>query len=613
MGSRRLNWAALGRAPAWLVFLLSLPLALLIDRLTLAFAANAERGVMAVGVVFALAILLQAAIYALPRLDSRAALKASPAQTAVLVVAMLAVCLSAVYLFQAAQQALYPGDFLIWSESDFVNDILKLRIGYPLYSDQLNNDSFNYPPGSQLLSFALAALSGNPDSIPAYRAAQILFTLLSAFVALACAWRLAELALPERRLAQRGLWAVLWLPFLFLAASNSITNPFVNLLHNDSLAQLVSAASFYLLLRYAATRRPVYLFWLAITPTAGFWVKQSVAIWAAIVAGYLFLFDPPRNWRRLVGYGAAAFGLLGITLAAALAIYGDNFTYWVITVLGQHGVSPLRSLQNFLQSWPYVALGLAAGLALLRGRRFGRLAGLWLVSFGLLILEIYTSGVAWMLNHIGPGSLLAAVWFCVALPRWIDLQDAPQGDDSPPALPALIAGLWRGKLPPHRLWLPWLRAGLSAALLALSFQALGMVRIPTNPITPDHYRYFQAIEAEFAGLPSDQVLLDAGSWMYLHDRVVMKDRAPSIGERGYSQTGDFSAMVDRLRSKTYRRIILRNYTVGDFWYDHAGWGQSSGIRQALDENYVEVRRIPAVQGGQGYLLQTISVLEPRTP
>ncbi len=39
-----------------------------------------------------------------------------------------------------------------------------------------------------------------------------------------------------------------------------------------------------------------------------------------------------------------------------------------------------------------------------------------------------------------------------------------------------------------------------------------------------------------------RVLLDAGTWAYFKDGVVMKDRAPSIGERGHSQTGDFSGI-----------------------------------------------------------------------
>ena len=35
----------------------------------------------------------------------------------------------------------------------------------------------------------------------------------------------------------------------------------------------------------------------------------------------------------------------------------------------------------------------------------------------LLIVEVYTSGVAWMLNHIGPASLIAGVWFLAGMLR----------------------------------------------------------------------------------------------------------------------------------------------------------------------------------------------------
>ncbi|HEY5113273.1 MAG TPA: hypothetical protein VIJ45_04105, partial [Coriobacteriia bacterium] len=142
--------------------------------------------------------------------------------------------------------------------------------------------------------------------------------------------------------------------------------------------------------------------------------------------------------------------------------------------------------------------------------------------------------------------------------------------------------------------------------------------IPLPGVPRDARRYAAEIEQEFRGVKPQDVLLDVGSWVYLKPGVVMKDRAPSIGERGYSGTGDFSGILQRIRERRYARIILRGYHQPDFWYDEAIWQRSSGIRAALNDNYREVRTIAAVRPSlpseaRSYTLQTVSVLEPRTP
>jgi hypothetical protein len=165
----------------------------------------------------------------------------------------------------------------------------------------------------------------------------------------------------------------------------------------------------------------------------------------------------------------------------------------------------------------------------------------------------------------------------------------------------------------------WLAAGAAAISVALLFNGMGLVRIPVAPLSTDTYRYVADIEAQFAGLPSSQVLLDAGSWMYARDRVVMGDRAPSIGERGYSLTGDFSGILSRIRARRYGRILVRNFHGTDFWYEHFSWPRQSGIRQALLENYREIGRIRAAatpvaskdRAEDPYLFGEVTILEPK--
>jgi hypothetical protein len=151
----------------------------------------------------------------------------------------------------------------------------------------------------------------------------------------------------------------------------------------------------------------------------------------------------------------------------------------------------------------------------------------------------------------------------------------------------------------------------------LQFAAMKTVHAPAPSLPPDALRYVRDIEEEFNGLPSDKVLLDVGTWVYLDDRVVMKDRAPTIGERGYSQTGDFSGVLQRIRGKEYQKLLIRRLDSQDFWYDHCLWPESSGIRRAILDNYTEEKRIPALASGHegwtahSYLFDDVHVMRAK--
>ena len=124
----------------------------------------------------------------------------------------------------------------------------------------------------------------------------------------------------------------------------------------------------------------------------------------------------------------------------------------------------------------------------------------------------------------------------------------------------------------------------------------------------------------FAYVTDNYVLLDAGSWIYLKSGVVMGDRAPSIGERGFRATGDFSGILTRIAQKRYAKILVRGFHDIDFVYDYYMWPKPSGIRQALLDNYRETGRIPAVAdypysknwAEDPYYFGKISILEPKT-
>jgi hypothetical protein len=565
------------------------PLALAIHYINRAYAEAPEQAVMRVGLLLGVLVAIPALAYLVTR--GRAA---TAPQLAEVVLATIIVALVGIDAYWIMSNVVFPADFLIWSESDFVNDIIKLRIGYPLFTEQANNESFNYLPGAQLVTYWLTAAAG-ASSIAAYRGVQVLFIAVAAVIAARSALDLAGTARHPDQGRPTILWTAICVLGFFLLASNSITNPYVQHLHNDSLAQLITVAAFALLVRHALAPARWQLVAMAILPGIGFMVKQTLAIWAVFYLVQLALFDHARSLRRALLFGVAAFATVLGGAGLCYLLWGEHVIYWAFTVLEQHGISPLRAFQHVLNAWGYFAIGALGGLALLRGDRTRTLLGPWLIWLGLLGSEAYTSGAAWMLNHMGPGSLVAGIWLFGALPH-----------------------LWRDELQRLRestLQERWIRPAMVVLGGLVLLGGLGVIRVPLAPFGRDAQRYVSEIEREFEGLPASRVLLDAGSWLYQQDGIVMKDRAPSIGERGHSATGDFSGILGRITRQEYAKIMVRKMHEPDFWYDHSSWGKSSGIRAALLANYREVRTIPGIPSLRSgrpdrYLFHDITVLVP---
>ena len=571
------------------VLLAAIPLAIVAGKIQ---RANPDRPELAVQLVALVFVSLFAAVVGGYLIRHRGGV--DPARLGFVAVSVAVGLAVAAYLVWALGQQSYRADILIWSESPFVNDIIKARTGIPIYSAPSDLNSFFYTPGSQLLTYALAALAGKATSIPVYRLVQLGYVAVAALLGTRAVrlLRTRTGAAPDPDLP----WEVLWVPLLFLFGTNELTNPFNHLLHNDALALLVSTAGYLLLVEYALERRARTLVLMALIPLLGFAVKQSLAIWFGLYLGYLVCFDQPRSVRRIVAFGMGAGGLLLLGYGVGRAIWGGNFHYWTVTVMGNHPPSILRVVQHVLDTWVYWVAGLAGGLLLL-GTNVSRPAlGLWLVWLLLLTAEAYTSGIAWMINHLGPGSMIAGIWLCAALPQcW---------PANGPAVSPARAGP-----------VTWLRTAAAVGIALLCLAGLRLIRVPLPGLPPDAERYAAAIEAEFEGTPADRVLLDSGSWPYLEAGVVMRDRSAVVGELGVTETGDLSGLFERLRTQHYRRILLRDLETADFPYDHGLWRVSSGVRDSLQAYYQVVRRIPAVTGTRTAPigLREISVLEPRRP
>jgi len=258
-------------------------------------------------------------------------------------------------------------------------------------------------------------------------------------------------------------------------------------------------------------------------------------------------------------------------------------------------VSPLRSLQHLLLAGIYAALGLLAARVLLLRAPSRTALALWLCWLLPFALEVYTSGVGWQPNHLGTGVVLAACWFLVALVRlWPTVERAVN----------------------HWQYRAEVVIALGSVFLVLG--GLGLVREPRDLVPPDMGRYITDIEQEFVGIPADRVLMDTGTWIYLRDNVLMKDRSasvsmltavnlPEIDRAGLAET------IQRIETRSYTKILARQLDSGETWYDFHDRG--SGVKAAILANYQVTRRIPAVQGVDQWwpmhLIAEVLVLVPR--
>ncbi len=413
--SRRVSRASVAvttLVPGALLILVGAAGAVLLRGLAEAWASQPERVMQAAGLGTMAVVGLPIVLYLARRRSA-----ASPGRAGLLLLAGGGAALLAFYLTWTSYHVEYPADFLMWAEGDFVNEIIKFRTGHPLYTAQQNNESMTYTPGAPLLTYALALLVGAPDSIPVYRLIQLVYCLGAATAALGCFFRVIQFSGAPRFAKDKGLWAAIALPLFFLVSSNSITNPFIHNLHNDSLAQLAAIVSYWLLLEYVATGRKFVLALMVLMPAAGFMVKQSLAIWAPLYCFYFLFFDSPRSLGRVAAFGVASFGALALVVGGCYALWGAPFWYWAVVVMGSYRVPLLRSVQHGLVVWPYYAIGLAAGLVFLRGLAAKKLVGPWLIWFLFFGAETYTSGLNVTLNHMGPGCLIASIWFLAAVAR----------------------------------------------------------------------------------------------------------------------------------------------------------------------------------------------------
>ena len=508
---------------------------------------------------------------------------------------LIAVILVVFFLALIQPLVFFPADLLMWEEGDFVGNIIKLNTGVPLYTAPADSNSLIYNPGAFLLTYAVAWVTGATRSVVALRLIQLGFVLLAALIATSCSRKLFQISFPNVRLPFGVTWTVFTFLALFLAATAPHTNKFVYCLHVDAAALLISAFAVWTMLCYAERPTLVNLLIMAACPAAGFATKQFLISLVPVMAVFLLVLRP-RDVTRLLLFTGLSAGLIALTFGLFYAIWGDNYIFWTLEVMGgarkqivfspdANSISIARGLDHLARVSIELVMGVVGAWWLVRfgsGRVGWALASAWFV---LIASETVSSGAGWeTLYHFGPAVLLGGVFALCSLPA-----------------------IWNSLTGPGEGYVQrFSTAFLMTSVIAGMFLAWKV--IPTGDRTQPRYlrsvgsggdleRYVKEIEKEFDGLPPERVLIGLGSWMYLKHDVLQKDRAVSLGDQPLRDMyQNFDITVGRIRSRIYDKVIVHDYHSPYFLYDWADWTKSSGFRAALTENYVEVRTIPAAEG-----------------
>lgn len=512
-----------------------------------------------------------------------------------------------------------PADILMWEESNFVGDIIKLRIGAPMYTSPADSNSFIYTPLAPLLTYAISWLISLPNSIVAWRLIQLGYVVCAVLIAAMCTRTLRDLADPEHKIEHSKTWLAFTFLTLFLVATSPQVNRFVSSLHVDALALLVSMISFWTMLRYLKAPSRLGVVLMAVCPALGYLTKQFLISWAVVMFVFLLLHNH-RDLKRIALFCVVAAMCFSFAIGGCYLLWGDPYIFWTFKVMGarkQIGLLPgvrtisvMRMLDNVLTVWPEIAIGIIGCILVLRHRqqnirRLGPLAVAWFV---LVLSEVFSSGAGWETTyHLGPAVLIGAAWLLAVLPLyWPRKEDAANGME-------------------FRRLVYWTRTALAMAGVMTLMIALRVV--PTGDpdsarywrksrLSPDLNRYLADIESEFKEIPPDKVLLDIGNWVYLPQSVLQKDRAVPLGDQppsGHYENMD--VFVSHIQQHTYKKILVHDLHSPFFIYDWQNWPRSSGVRQALAENYQEVRTIAPPEGRDllpaSVYAGPVSVLIPR--
>ncbi len=441
-------------------------------------------------------------------------------------------------LGQMMSRARFPLDLLLWSESPFVQDMVKLNRGRCPYSPADQNNSFVYNPGAPLITWGLSRLFGRYGDLTFARGLQVAFTLL----ACGLAWATARVLIrgrtsdgPETTKPLHPIMIVGLALVVCAAGLNPAVSPYIDLLHNDALALLTATAGLAALALRERTGARRWLLWAAPLPMLAVLAKQTGSVvWIGMILGVLI---QDRKFRSAAQFALAS-GAYIAAMAVGLTLWSHGWwTFWTMRVLAQQPIAGQIGLGTNAAVIPSLTLPLlvlllwlAIHLARPRVTREPTVissalyVGLLSGSATLTSFKVGACGP----NHWGAAGLGMTTLAVAAAGRLLITPRQPQ----------LV-----------RLAVP-LGLLLTVALLHRT----------TRPLPgPDEYRTAALLMNTFAQTDASRTLIDHGTLPYLKRNIIPIDRSNPILEVSTGGVGQVDQTVDRMLSQKYQRILIHDF------------------------------------------------------
>lgn len=513
------------------------------------------------------------------------------------VLAIVAVLYAGYGAWVVALRVQYPYDHLIWSESPFLTNMLKLHNGVELYGPPADASSFVYSPGLEYLCYALLSPFGLHLDVRACRVVNV--TVGAVAIIAASTYMVSQveamstkgLSTSGRSAIDRAVIAVLMTAVSTLLLLKNFT---FDVCHPDNLHALHLAGG--IALAHHAMKKRSHRLAVGTAALLGFGVvlKQTCALGGAGIALYLALWGR-RHW----GWQKAALILVAATVTTGiggwwLLIHHEHGRFWLFDTLMRH----TKYLTKLDYLWGYEAtrlhrapLWLGAAVVALRGLfhkddALRASTGLWLFAgiFGAApALSAYTKEFG-LYNNLVVVDLWAAM---LVVPTLITFAQS-QLESRPERTEGLVA----------------------AAALALV--VLGLYPAKRAP-RPGHLRYGRALEtalrADIAAGRSVLVAHGTAAWIRAGLRTVPLDRSNSVLELAAARQDDLAHTDQRFAARNYDRIYVGWPTYGE------------RIDDVLKANYSNIGAIPPVRlpdpavdvGWSPQMAPKITVYAPRSP
>ena len=444
---------------------------------------------------------------------------------------------------QTVHRVVFPWDRLVWQETCFQVNLMKLNSHLPVQTAPQDCNSIIYSPGDEYLTYLILRPFGLALDLRWYRVVNTLFCLLAAALGALTVGRFLGAAAPVARkpffLAATG--GILW---LLLSQNFESDMP-----HADNLHALHAALVFFLSYAAVETRRFRFGVLAMVVAGVGVFTKQTEgASWLG--PGLAFLILNPWGWRRALALLAVGSTVFAISLYLLwLPQYGKFYTF---TLLAHDHLEFFRTgkLALFLFSdWRAALLTLAVigGASLWT---WGAAARRYLICWSLTGCFTAAPGLVSYLKVLAIWNNLILLEFWLMLLAWpVIAVLLSQWDDDQPRFAPFQMGA-------SRLW-----RSLSPALICL-FALLLVLLHPAKAIPrPVDYAFCQAVDAEVQAeiRAGHRILVSLGAGFYVRAGVTTPplDQALSAVELSVAGRGDLlSEFRSRLTHHYYDKIFL---------------------------------------------------------